>query len=123
MDRNTQLTKNFRLSEFVRPQDALPDERTLTNIKRLAQALQVIRDKIGKPMQITSGYRTRSHNKAVGGAPNSLHLTGEAADIVVTGMAPRDFQKRLADWPGGLGSYDWWTHLDIRPYRARWEGS
>ena len=49
----------------------------------LLERLQALRALWGKPVVITSGYRCPSHNHAVGGVPNSLHLKGRAADIAV----------------------------------------
>ena len=48
--------------------------------------LQPLRDKLGKPIIITSGYRCPRLNQAVGGVKNSQHLEGKAVDIVVNGM-------------------------------------
>lgn len=119
MDRNTQLTHSFKLSEFVRAQDPLPSPEIIQNLYRLANRLQVIRDLIGKPIRITSGYRTPEHNKKVGGEPNSYHLKGMAADIVIDGVAPGTVQNYLKNWSGGLGAYPDFTHCDIGPTR-RW---
>lgn len=47
----------------------------------LLDKLEIVREKYGKPIAITSGYRCPSHNKAVGGAENSSHVNGLAADI------------------------------------------
>lgn len=121
MDRNTQLTPSFKLSEFLRAEDPLPAPWILDNLKALANRLQVIRDLLGRPIRITSGYRTPEHNKAVGGEPNSYHLKGMAADIVVDGMTPTAVQNYLGRWSGGLGSYPNFTHVDIGPKR-RWGG-
>ena len=52
----------------------------------LAALLQKIRDHFGRPVVITSGYRTAAHNKSVGGAAYSQHLYGRAADIRVQGI-------------------------------------
>lgn len=43
--------------------------------------LQPIRDKYGKPITVTSGFRSPSVNRLVGGSANSQHCKGEAADI------------------------------------------
>lgn len=118
--RNKKLTANFSLSEFIRPQDPIPSPQILDNLIALANRLQVVRDIIGKSMTITSGYRTKEHNAAVGGEPNSFHMVGMAADIVVEGMSPRELQKLLKNWSGGMGCYSTFTHLDIRPGKARW---
>lgn len=123
--RKIQLTPQFNLSELLHGNDALPSAPILENLFRLANRLQVIRDLLGKPIIISSGYRSPSHNQAVGGKPHSFHLSGMAADIIIPGMPARAVQKFLESWSGGMGCYEHFTHLDIRPVRARWgvEGS
>lgn len=119
--RNLQLTPNFKLGEFLQAGvHEAPPQWILDNLYFLANRLQVVRDILGKPITITSGYRTSAHNKAVGGAPQSLHLSGMAADIVVPGMPAREVQKVLKNWSGGMGSYLHFTHLDCRKSKARW---
>lgn len=121
------LTKNFMLSEFDSKDGSPMPEEVKENVIRLADALQVIRDHIGRPIVINSGYRSPAHNEAVGGAINSTHLTGIGGDIRVQGMAP----VRLADEieelikagkipSGGLKAYTTWVHYDIRGTNARW---
>lgn len=116
------LTPNFYLDEFVHDGDKPPTGAIVVNIRQLAQRLQVIRDITGKRIRINSGYRSLEHNAEVGGKPDSYHLRGMAADIVIVGMTPREVQELLKNWSGGLGSYETFTHVDIRDYRARWEG-
>jgi hypothetical protein len=43
-----------------------------------------------------------------------------AADIVILGISAEEVQRRLSGWSGGMGCYADFTHLDTRPYRARW---
>lgn len=119
--RNINLTEHFKLSEFVRPSDSLPETLILQNLNLLAQRLQVVRDIINRPIKITSGYRTPEHNKQVGGSSKSYHLRGMAADIVVLGTPAIEVQEFLKNWSGGMGSYGSFTHLDIGPKR-RWKG-
>ena len=47
------------------------------------ELLDSLRDRLGRPVRISSGFRTKTHNAATGGKPNSAHLKGLAADIVV----------------------------------------
>ena len=72
----TALTKNFNRSEFQCScgcgQQSVDTE--------LAEKLQLIRDKVDRPLKITSGYRCITHNAAVGGSQNSKHRYGMAAD-------------------------------------------
>ena len=52
------------------------------NVKALvSEVLDPVREKLGMPIVVNSGYRCEKHNKAVGGVKNSQHLKGEAADI------------------------------------------
>ncbi len=52
------------------------------NLKALVEnVLDPLREKYGKPIRVNSGYRCPNHNLAVGGAKNSQHMSGEAADI------------------------------------------
>ena len=80
--------------------------------------LQPLRDRLGKPVNITSGFRCPLLNSKVGGVGNSQHLTGCAADIYVSGCTPRT----LFDYIKGSGivydqlinEYDQWVHVSYR---------
>ena len=98
----------------------------------LTVVLQCIREHFGKPVTITSGYRTAAHNAAVGGATSSQHLLGRAADIRVQGVSVEDVaayaESLMPDW-GGVGRYPvkagratGWVHVDTRAEKARWRG-
>ena len=78
------LTRNFSLSEFKSKDGAGTPLSLICNISELAENLQALRDAVDKPIIINSGYRSPKHNKAVGGSPNSQHLKGKAADIVIS---------------------------------------
>jgi uncharacterized protein YcbK (DUF882 family) len=123
-----QITKNFNLSEF-RSKDGkdFPLE-VIKNIRVLAVQLQAIRDSIGKPIIINSGYRSPEHNKKVGGAVNSFHVKGMAVDFRVNGMSQQDLFNKVEELiksgaiiQGGLGLYSSWVHYDIRGIKARWK--
>jgi len=90
----------------------------------LIVVLEVVRNHFRRPVLINCGCRCPDHNRAVGGAQNSQHLVGKAADIVVDGISPdqvADYIDRI--WPdlGGLGRYRTFTHVDVRGRRARWD--
>lgn len=122
IDRKANCSPNFKWGEFIRPEDPDPGPVVILNLTRLAKRLEEVRVKLGKPLFITSGYRTPARNREIGGAQNSFHCLGMAADFMVQDIAPAKVQEILKDWPGGMGSYKTWTHLDIRPYKARWKG-
>ena len=74
----------------------------------LAELLERIREHFGKPVTITSAYRTPAHNAKAGGAKFSQHLYGRAADIRVQGVSVEDVaayaESLMPDW-GGVGRY------------------
>lgn len=84
-------SENFTLSELIH--SATADKHRISNIPGYEQIrnlqygvdmiLQPLRNKYGKPIVITSGYRSAALNKLVGGVANSYHLQGNAADIRV----------------------------------------
>lgn len=112
--------ENFKLTEFVRQGDS-PDNEQIMNLIALANRLQLMRDILGKPITITSGFRSPQHNQQIGGAAGSLHLSGMAADIQVQGMTPDHVFSQLSGiWSGGLGVYDYHVHVDIGQ-RRRWD--
>ena len=122
------LTKDFHLSEFdCKDGTPVPDEY-FDNVFELAVNLQVLRDEIDEPVFISgSGYRTKSHNKKVGGAKNSQHLVAKAADISVKSKTPKELaevieklisEKKMKQ--GGIGIYPGFVHYDTRGTKARW---
>lgn len=79
------ILKNFTLKEMTKTCTGLPNEipsfEVAFNLYDTACFLQNLRNLIGMPIVVTSGYRSEAVNKAVGGAKNSAHLRGGAADI------------------------------------------
>lgn len=80
-----QLTRNFNLEEFLKlttHPDNVPSMQVVCNIQYGVTAiLQPLRDALGCPIIINSGYRNPAYNESVGGVKNSQHLRGCAADI------------------------------------------
>ena len=124
------LEKNFSLSEFRCKDGTDVPEELMDNVKKLAKNLQVIRDHIGKPVRVISGYRSPSYNRRIGGARRSQHMLATAADIKVTGMDPSEVKQVIVELinagkidSGGVGLYTTFTHYDTRGRNARWYGS
>lgn len=98
------LSKNFTSEELVRSTTAQrlrinnePSSKELASLTVLAtDILQPLRDAWGQPIVVSSGYRCEELNKAVGGAKNSQHLLGEAADIHTLSDFPADNQALFA---------------------------
>ncbi|RGB81124.1 YcbK family protein [Faecalibacterium prausnitzii] len=125
-DSNRKLAPSFSAREF-RCRDGTD---TVMVDEALTVVLQCIREHFGKPVVITSGYRTAAHNAVVGGAKSSQHLLGRAADIRVPGVSVEDVaayaESLMPDW-GGVGRYPvkagratGWVHVDTRANKSRW---
>ncbi len=99
LNKKMRLSKNFTLEEMVATSHkGLQDTPTLDVIQNLQRlcvlVLQPLRDAIGRPVYINSGYRSERLNARVGGVPNSRHLQGRAADIHCDNL---DYAKVLFD--------------------------
>lgn len=124
------LTKNFSLSEFDCKDGTPVPKKYIGNAQEVANNLQVLRDVLGVPVRITgSGYRTPAHNKKVGGAKTSQHLTCSAADINADGYTPLRLANKIETLikqgkmkQGGIGIYKTFVHYDVRGTAARWNG-
>ena len=145
------LTKNFNKSEFDCSCGCEMPKEVLINVQKLANQLQMLRDKVEvsikinssyrcpkhnkairtiseQPIQINSAYRCAKHNKAIGGVKNSQHVLGKAADIVIKDHTAEETYELLDELmhyktilQGGLGKYNSFTHYDIRGTEARWD--
>lgn len=120
--------KYFKLSEFINSStanrlgiDNIPSFEVVDNLNRLADYLDGIRAKFGKPILISSGYRCPMLNKAVGGVVNSQHLKGLAADLVCSDMEKllsiiretKGFDQVITEHNKGSKSY--WIHVSVAP--------
>lgn len=114
------LSPNFRKSEFACKCNRCS---TVTVDMDLVDILQRIRDNFGKPVNINSGYRCEAHNAEVGGDPNSSHMQGMAADIVVRGVEPKEVAK-VAESMGvkRIGLYEDFVHIGSGKTKRFWLG-
>ena len=120
-DGNKQVSANFKVREFACTDGSDP----IFIDSELVVILQKVRNHFGKPVTITSAYRTPTRNKSVGGTTYSQHLYGMAADIKISGVTPKkvaDYAETLLPGKGGIGVYDTFTHIDVRATKARWNG-
>lgn len=83
--------------------------------ERALSALDALRDDLGRPIRLSSAYRSAYHNARVGGAPLSRHREGDAFDIVLDGM-DKDVIRAAAELHGFTGfgmRYRTFIHIDM----------
>ena len=135
----TRLSQSFHLSEFLVSQTAArrgipnwPGDAEIANLEKLCvHVLQPVRDHFGRPVVISSGYRSPQLNRAIGGSATSQHCRGEAADFEIPGLANIDVCRWIRDTlafdqlilefytPGRPNSG--WVHVSYRTGRLRGE--
>lgn len=126
-----QLSPNFTLAEFTRSEtatrrglDNTPDAETIENLKITAAGLEEVRALLGKPIQITSGYRSLKVNSAVGSKPTSAHVKGFAADFVCPQYGSvsdicRAIMDSTIDYDQLIFEYGAWVHISFEPNHRR----
>lgn len=122
------LTKNFNREEFDCKDGTPVPKIYYRNVQEVANNLQILRDHIKESVYVSgSGYRTEKHNKKVGGAKFSQHLTASGADIAAKNLSPKELaaviEYLIAEGKmkqGGIGVYPGFVHYDIRGTHARW---
>lgn len=124
------MTLNFTMSELIHSDTAIrnninnmPDINSLDCMLDLIyNVLQPLRDKLGKSVIITSGYRNFEVNKLVGGQKNSQHTKGQAADIIVKGMSVNslfEFIKNSDIKYDQLINEKQWIHISFNQKKNR----
>ena len=122
------MTPNFTLADLTatshRQFDNTPNEEETANLQKLAEFLEQVKTALdGKPVIITSGYRSKPVNDSVGSSDKSQHRTGCAADFKVPSMTPDQVVRTIiaaglpydqiirefSDPVAGGG----WTHISI----------
>ena len=127
----TRISKNFTLDELTASATAkakgiinAPGVDEVCNMCALVHhVLQPLRDAMGEPIKIGSGYRCTNLNHAVGGVSNSQHIKGQAADLCIDGDMKKgrrwfnwildncDFDQLIWEH-NAKGSY--WVHVSYR---------
>lgn len=122
---NVQITKNFRLHEFLRSQtaarhgiDMTPPQYIQDNLRLLCvMVLQPLRDQLGESVTITSGYRPPLLNEIIGGSPTSAHMDGRAADICVISKSPLEVAQLCEDmelpYDQLIHEFGEWVHVSV----------
>ena len=114
---------NFTITELCKSKTALkaginntPSMGAADNLMCLiVNLLQPLRDKLGKPIIVTSGYRCTHLNRILDGKANSQHLVGQAADIKVKDMSASALQNFIAtsglEFDQCINEYNRWVHV------------
>lgn len=135
------ITEHFDEKELSQPakhglsEMPYPEKWLLSRGLPLCKTLEDIRQEFKLPVKLLSVFRSEAYNKAIGGARNSQHVQGRAADFIVKGISPDKVHAKILELYnegklpqlGGLGKYPTFTHIDIRPKKngrlSRWEGT
>lgn len=139
-DGETKLSPHFKVKEFRckdKSDTILIDDRLPSILEKIRAHFRSIYP--GATINIHSAYRTRSYNKAIGGASGSQHCLGTAIDFSVRIpndgiVSPLEVYKALngnlsltpgkgiilGRHNGGLGKYGTFTHIDVREGASRW---
>lgn len=118
------LTEHFNLEEFRSGDGAVMPTGVPDNLKKTAEMLEILRAALGGvPLMVLSGYRSPEWNARVGGAPDSFHIRGMAADVASKTLSPQQVQSVALDLQnqgriGGVGLYPGFTHVDWGPKRS-----
>ena len=127
---NEYVTVHFKLTECVCP--CCDRLKIVPGFYSHMELLERMRFKLDFPIIINSGYRCPDHNTAIGGAKRSWHMLF-ATDIRPAWVAGEDenawigkleamYEAALELNFGGIGRYETFMHLDLRPKKTRWRG-
>ena len=116
------LSPHFTLEELThtehRELENTPNETELANLKRLAEFLETVKGVLGgKPILVSSAFRSKAVNDSVGSKDTSQHRVGCAADLRVPSMTPDEVVKAII--ASGIGydqvirEFDRWTHISV----------
>lgn len=124
------ITPHFSLEELTATQhrgiDNTAPPEVVERLKQTALLLEQVRIRLGVPIIVSSGYRCPALNAAVGGVPNSQHLTGQAADFIAPGFgSPSTVMSALVDsgieYDQIIVEFGRWVHISWAPQNRRHE--
>ena len=116
------MTPHFTLDELThtdhRTLDNTPNEQELANLQRLAEFLEDVKEALGgKPIMVSSGYRGKQVNDAVGSKDSSQHRVGCAVDFRVPGLTPDQVVRAIIasglPYDQVIREFDRWTHVSV----------
>lgn len=121
------LTDHFTLEELTHSQTAArlgldnePPPDVVDALTRTAHGLEMVRVLLQAPILVSSGYRSPKVNRAVGGAANSQHILGEAADFTAPGFGPPEMivraimrSTRPIPYDQLIVEYGRWVHISF----------
>jgi len=119
------LTEHFSLEELTFSEiaerngwDNTPNDQELENLKRLAEFLEDVKQTLGgKPIIVSSGFRSKQTNDGVGSRDSSQHRIGAAVDFRVPELTPDQVVRAViaSDLPYDqvIREFDRWTHISI----------
>lgn len=127
------LTNNFSLSEMLISGAAyrykyyeqfVPSENVVQNLKELCEnVLQPLRNNLGVPIHVSSGYRCKRVNDKIGGAKTSQHVKGQAADIQIAGITTIEVCKKIVkmgiEFDQMIEEYGSWVHISFNARNNR----
>lgn len=115
---SNKYTENFSIQEMMCKCAKCSDYPIAKMDLKFMRKLQNIREMFASPMKVTSGYRCKAHNEAVGGAEHSFHTMGRAVDILCTDSHSRAllFQYSIHAGCYGFGASKEFIHIDDRPF-------
>lgn len=121
------LSAHFTLNEATISQTATrkgidnqPDATTLKHMVETARQFEAVRDLLGKPIRVSSWYRSQALNKAVGGSPTSDHVKGYAIDFTCEAFgSPREICEAIVksniDFHQLIQEFNSWVHISFNP--------
>jgi len=131
------LSENFSLAELVKSQTAVrkginnePGTAEIENLIHLAKnILQPVREHFGKPVIISSGYRSPELCEAIGSSAKSQHAKGEAADFEISGVDNKElatwisknteFDQLILEFYDGVDPNSGWVHCSASKEKSR----
>lgn len=125
------LSAHFSLDEFTNSQtaarqgiDNTPSPEVLRTLHKTATGMELVRQLLGAPIIISSGYRSPALNKAVGGASSSQHMTGEAVDFTCPGYGTpaqivADIRASKIPFDLVIEEFSRWVHISFSDRNRR----